>query len=58
MPIYLNSNKDINSLYVGRSNKSFVYLGGKSIWVAVKSCFSSGGWNDDKPWIDEEGWKD
>lgn len=27
------------------------------IWQAVRSCFGSGGWINDKPWIDDEGWR-
>ena len=28
------------------------------IWQAVRSCFGSGTWNDEKPWQDDECWKD
>lgn len=31
---------------------------GKIIWQAVRSCFGKGYWRDDKPWDDNEGWKD
>lgn len=32
--------------------------GGKIIWQAVRSCFGKGYWRDDKPWDDNEGWRD
>ena len=35
-----------------------LYRNGQLIWQAVRSCFGSGVWMDEKPWIDEELWKD
>lgn len=27
------------------------------VWQAVRSCFGSGQWKSDKPWIGDEKWK-
>ena len=34
-----------------------VYYFGVAIWQAVRSCFGSGIWVNEKPWINEEIWK-
>lgn len=38
-----------------------IYKGSQLVWVtiynAVKSCFGSGTWLQDKPWVDNDFWK-
>ena len=38
-----------------------IYKGSQLVWVtiynAVKSCFGSGTWIKDKPWLDNDFWK-
>ena len=38
-----------------------IYKGSQLIWVtvynAIKSCFGSGTWIQDKPWLDNDFWK-
>lgn len=50
--------KEITSIYHGKNVISAVYKGAVLIWQAVRSCFGSGVWAEEKPWMDEEAWKD
>ena len=34
-----------------------VYRFGVVVWQAVRSCFGSGIWVNEKPWINDEAWK-
>lgn len=38
-----------------------IYKGSQLVWVtvynAIKSCFGSGTWIQDKPWLDNDFWK-
>lgn len=34
-----------------------VYRGARLVWIAIRSCFGAGFWVNDKPWLNEEGWK-
>lgn len=34
-----------------------VYQYGVILWQAVRSCFGSGIWVNEKPWIHDEAWK-
>lgn len=36
---------------------SYVYYGSKLVWQAVRSCFGSGIWVSQKPWLGDESWK-
>ena len=35
---------------------SAIYRGVKLVWEAVRSCFGSGVWRGDRPWVDKDGW--
>lgn len=50
-------NKEIVLIYYGKHAVSAVYKGAKLVWQAIRSCFGSGAWYNDKPWINSEGWK-
>lgn len=43
-----------------RGNKvvQAVYHGDILVWQAVRSCFGTGIWKSDKPWIGDDNWKD
>ncbi len=34
-----------------------VYAGSRLVWQSSRSCFGSGGWNNDLPWDNDDGWK-
>lgn len=42
-------------------NIGAIYKGSQLVWVtiynAIKSCFGSGTWIQDKPWLDNDFWK-
>lgn len=54
--IYKN-NKNTVGVYQGNKVISAVYKGGRLVWQAVRSCFGSGRWINEKPWLNSEGWK-
>lgn len=49
--------KEITAIRLGSTVISAVYKGGTLIWQAIRSCFGSGHWVGNKPWIGKEGWK-
>lgn len=54
--IYRNG-KEVTLIYYGKKAVSAVYAGARLVWQAVRSCFGGGGWNNDKPWDNDDGWK-
>lgn len=34
-----------------------IYRGARLVWQAISSCFGSGAWLNDKPWLNTDGWK-
>ena len=54
--IYRNG-KEVTLIYYGEKAVSAVYAGARLVWQAVRSCFGGGGWNNDKPWDNDDGWK-
>lgn len=54
--IYKNG-KEITSIFNGRQAISAIYRGSKLVWQAIRSCFGSGSWVNEKPWLNNEGWK-
>ena len=53
--------KDANNEFVQKSIDA-IYKGSALVWRtvynAVKSCFGSGTWRSDKPWLDGDTWND
>ena len=35
-----------------------VYRGARLVWQAVRSCFGTGAWLEERPWLDSDAWKD
>lgn len=49
--------KLISAIRYGEIALSAVYKGATLVWQAVRSCFGSGRWIKDKPWLGNEGWR-
>ena len=52
-----HNNHEIVAKYWNGHPISAVYHGTQLVWMAVRSCFGSGVWMGDKPWLDNEKWK-
>ena len=50
-------NKEISAIRLGSNVISAVYKGSVLIWQAIRSCFGSRWWVNEKTWIDDETWK-
>lgn len=44
--------KNVVTVYYGNERVNFIKYG------IERSCFGSGVWKEDKPWLDNEFWKD
>lgn len=51
------SKKEIISLYKQGKPIQAMYKGIHLIWQGIRSCFGSGMWINEKPWLNDEGWK-
>ena len=49
--------KEIIALYKAGKPWQALYKGAYLVWQAIRSCFGSGVWVNDKPWIRDEVWK-
>lgn len=43
-------------MFGGRTVRA-MYLSGRLVWEAIRSCFGSGVWYNEKPWLNKEEWK-
>lgn len=49
--------KNVGSMMTGGKLMSMLVTTGKVIWQAIRSCFGTGIWKSDKPWIGDDNWK-
>lgn len=49
--------KDIAIIHAGGKLIAYVYKGTRIVWEAIRSCFGSGRWINEKPWLNGEGWR-
>lgn len=64
--LILEIDKNIKEIIKGveettHKNIGAIYKGGRLVWLtvynAIRSCFGSGKWIQDKPWIQDDKWK-
>lgn len=53
----IKNGKEVEEIYRGSKAIQTVYRAGYIVWEAVKSCFGKGWWINDKPWINNDVWK-
>lgn len=56
MALFHYSKEKVGISHDGTATEA-VYHMGKLVWQAVRSCFGSGHWINEKPWVNGEGWK-
>lgn len=49
--------KEITAINAYGKAVTAIYAGTRLVWQAIRSCFGSGWWVNEKPWLNEEGWK-
>ena len=49
--------KEIIAIHGNGKVISAVYRGVRLVWQAIRSCFGAGYWVNEKPWRNDEGWK-
>ena len=50
-------NKEIIGVFKGDTPISAVYKGTKLVWQAIRSCYGSGAWLNERPWLEDDPWK-
>ena len=48
---------EIDAVYLGNRALTAIYQGVRLVWQAVRSCFGAGFWVNEKPWLNDEGWR-
>lgn len=36
---------------------TLIIQGGKILYQGIRSCFGAGYWKNDKPWLNDDGWR-
>lgn len=49
---------EFNQGLIGSGPTENMWLNGKLIYQGVRSCYGKGYWRPNKPWLDNEKWKD
>lgn len=47
----------IQRIRINNKEVSTIFLGKNKIFEAIKSCFGKGYWINEKPWKNDDGWK-
>jgi hypothetical protein len=49
--------KNIQALFYLKKSVSVFYYYGKIVYQSIRSCFGSGTWRSDRPWLGKDLWK-
>jgi hypothetical protein len=53
----IKNGKETIEIYHGKKEILEIYRGKILIWQIARSCFGSGYWINDRPWLNTDGWK-
>lgn len=56
--IYVKNRKPVTGIYYKNKIITAVYANARLVWQLIRSCFGSGYWIQDKPWIGTDAWKE
>ena len=48
---------EYESIYHRKTAIVTVYHNGAIVWQGIRSCFGGGLWQNDKPWLNDDAWK-
>lgn len=57
MAIWFQGKKFGDTLAIAGKLVSAIYYKGQLIWQSIRSCFGTGVWIGNKPWIGKDTWK-
>lgn len=52
-----NKWREVSEVYKGERVIIAIYKGARLVWQSIRSCFGNGFWLNDKPWINQDAWK-
>lgn len=50
--------KKVERAWINGKPVAMLFTATQKIWGSIRSCFGSGVWREQKPWLDTEKWKD
>ena len=53
----IRNGKQVEEIFHGTLPLTEVYHRKYLIWQAARSCFGSGYWINDRPWLNEDAWR-
>lgn len=49
--------KQVTAVHYLRKGVATIYYYGKIVYQSIRSCFGSGTWRSDRPWLGKDLWK-
>jgi len=53
----IHRKKNVKAIYRLSKAVIMIYQYGKMVYQAIRSCFGTGVWKSDKPWVGDDKWK-